>query len=553
VNDFPVRFGSYVLLRSLSEGGMGEVFLAMSGLPGLETLCVIKRILQERRGDAEFLRRFRHEADIARRLVHGNIAQTHAVGEISGEPFIAQEFVDGHDLQELLDRAAGEGRPIPVAASVQVACQVARGLAYAHDFEGLELVHRDVTPGNIRVTYAGEVKLLDFGIARSELSAGLTVPGQRWGKLAFMSPEQARNRPLDRRSDIYALGLVLWTMLTGRPVGTTIQGDREVPPSTDRQRLLEDLLRHDPPAPSRLSSAVPVALDEVVARALAKRCEARFANAADLAAALAPFGSVVPSGEAILTELMLGSFDARAERTERAELVSSAQRALRTRATPVSVAVPAPMAMASATAPPVKRRSRRRASAQAAGRNWRVVFAAVMGALLVVGVLAYDLLRLRQAGDEPEPAAAVIAPAAPSATAASEIVAPPVAPVPAVAIPQAGTPSVPPRDSRPAVPTGGAGTHSTRPVPEAFPPDKTVLLERAQAAFDAGNLDRAQSEARRAAALGNNQADALLGAIAFKRGDLDEAERLLGKALARDPGNARIARQLQLVRAKQGP
>ena len=140
MNEFPVRFGPYVLLRSLSEGGMGEVFLAMSGPPGLETFCVIKRILQERRSDAEFLRRFHHKADIARRLVHGNIVQTHAVGDIEGEPFIAQEFVDGHDLQELLDRAASEGRPMPVAAAVQVACEVARGLAYAHDFEGLEPV-----------------------------------------------------------------------------------------------------------------------------------------------------------------------------------------------------------------------------------------------------------------------------------------------------------------------------------------------------------------------------------------------------------------------------
>jgi tetratricopeptide (TPR) repeat protein len=349
------------------------------------------------------------------------------------------------------------------------------------------------------------------------------------------------------------LGLVLWTMLTGRPVGTTIQGDRVVAPSTDRQRLLEDLLRHDPPAPSRLSSAVPVALDEVVARALAKRCEARFANASDLAAALAPFGSVVPSGEAILAELMLGSFDARAERAERAELVSSAQRALRTRATPASVAVPTPTAMASAAAPPVKRRSRRRASAQAARRNWRVVLAAVMGALLVVGVLAYDLLRLRRAGDEPEPAAAVVAPARPSAIPSPESAVPAPAALPAAVVPQAAMPSVPPRDFRPASPTGGAATHFPRLVPETAPPDKMAWLERAQAAFDQGNLDRAQNEARRAAALGSHEADALLGAIAFKRGDLDEAERLLSKALARDPGNARIARQLQLVRAKQGP
>jgi tetratricopeptide (TPR) repeat protein len=540
VNEFPVRFGPYVLLRSLSEGGMGEVLLAMSGPPGLETLCVIKRILQERRSDAEFLRRFHHEADIARRLVHGNIVQTHAVGDIEGEPFIAQEFVDGHDLQELLDRAASEGRPMPVAAAVQVACEVARGLAYAHDFENLELIHRDVTPGNIRITYAGEVKLLDFGIARSELSAGLTVPGQRWGKLAFMSPEQARNRSLDRRSDIYTLGLVLWTMLTGRPVGTTLDGERVVAPSTDRQRLLEDLLKRDPPAPSRLSSAVPVALDEVVARALAKRCEARFANAADLAAALAPFASVVPSGEAILAELMQGSFDARAERAERAELVSVARRTLRAGTAPAEAVSAAPAAVASVTAAPGKRRSRRKAAAQAGGRGWHVVALAIMGALLVAGFLAYDFLHLRRAIDAPEPAATVGLPAAPTVAPGA---------VPALA----GAPSAAPGNSRPVVPTGGAAMHSPRPSTEGSLAERTALLDRAQAAFDEGNLDRAQSEARRAAALGSHEADALLGAIAFKRGNLDEAERLLSKALARDPDNSRIARQLQLVRAKQGP
>jgi tetratricopeptide (TPR) repeat protein len=530
---------------------MGEVFLAMSGPPGLETLCVIKRILQERRSDAEFLRRFHHEADMARRLVHGNIVQTHAVGDIEGEPFIAQEFVDGHDLQELLDRAASEGRPMPVAAAVQVACEVARGLAYAHDFENLELIHRDVTPGNIRITYAGEVKLLDFGIARSELSAGLTVPGQRWGKLAFMSPEQARNRSLDRRSDIYTLGLVLWTMLTGRPVGTTMDGDRVVAPSTDRQRLLEDLLKRDPPAPSRLSSAVPVALDEVVARALAKRCEARFANAADLAAALAPFASVVPSGEAILAELMQGSFDARVERAERAELVAVARRTLRADTAPADAAVAAPAAIASAAAAPGKRRSRRRA-AQGAGRGWHVVALAIMGALLVVGFLAYDFLHLRRASNAPEPAAVVGVPAALSAIPAPQGAAATVAPVPGAVRPP-GAPTAPPGNSRPVVPTGGAAMHSSRPSSEASLAERTALLEQAQAAFDEGNLDRAQSEARRAAALGSHEADALLGAIAFKRGNLDEAERLLSKALARDPGNARIARQLQLVRAKQGP
>ena len=546
MREFPARFGPYVLLRSLSEGGMGEVLLAMSGPPGLETLCVVKRILQERRGDPDFLRRFHHEADIARRLVHGNIAQTHAVGEIEGEPFIAQEFVDGHDLQELLDRAAAERRPIPVAAAVQVACEVARALAYAHDFESLELVHRDVTPGNIRVTYAGEVKLLDFGIARSDLAAVLTMPGQRWGKLAFMSPEQAQNRTLDRRTDIYTLGLVLWTMLTGQPVGTTVDGSRVVPPCTDKEKLLEDILKRHPPPPSRLNPAVPVALDDVVTRALVKHRASRFANAADLAAALAPFASVVPSGDSILAELLQGSFDAKAERAERAELVAAAQRTLRSTSAPADASKPAPTLMASAVVSPGTREGRRRATAQAAGRGWHVVLLAILGALLIAGFLVYDFLHLRRATDAPEPAMAT------GVSAPSPAVATPEAPRALVPPPVAATAQVPAQSPAQSLPTTRAGEATIRaPRPEASLAERTALLDRAQTAFDEGNLDRAQGEARRAAALGNPEADALLGAIAFKRGNLDEAERLLSKALARDPGNPRIARQLQVVRAKR--
>jgi len=528
---------------------MGEVFLAMSGPPGLETLCVVKRILPERRGDPNFLRRFRHEADLARRLVHGNIVQTHSVGEIDGEPFIAQEFVEGHDLQKLLDHAASARRPIPVAASVQVACEVARALAYAHDFAGLELVHRDVTPGNIRVTYAGEVKLLDFGIARSELAADLTAPGQRWGKLAFMSPEQARNRPLDRRTDIYTLGLVLWAMLTGRQLGTTIDGDRVVAPSTDKQRFLDDILKRDPPPPSRLNPSVPVALDQVVARALAKRCEGRFANASDLAAALAPFASVVPSGEAILSELLQDSFDAEAERAERAALVAAAQRTLRAGTAPATVSEPPAASRTGTAASPAGHRGRRRAAARAAGRGWWIVLLSILGALLVAGFLAYDFLRLRRNWDAPEPAAAASAPASAPQAPVPEVVAPP------AAVPRPGAATVSPESlaqSQPAAPAAEAATRSPRPSPDASLAEKTALLERAQAAFDEGNLDRAQNEARRAAALGNREADALLGAIAFKRGHLDQAERLLSRALERDPGNPRIARQLQVVRARRG-
>jgi tetratricopeptide (TPR) repeat protein len=188
---------------------------------------------------------------------------------------------------------------------------------------------------------------------------------------------------------------------------------------------------------------------------------------------------------------------------------------------------------------------------------------ALMGAFLVAGFLAYDYFHLRRVTDVAEPAEKVVAPAAPSAIPAPETAAPAVAapaaaapsvaPLPAAAVPQAAAPAAAPADSRPAAPTSETATNSPRPSPQASLAERTALLERAQAAFDEGNLDRAQSEARRAAALGSHEADALLGAIAFKRGNLDEAERLLSKALARDPANPRIARQLQLVRARQGP
>jgi serine/threonine protein kinase len=536
VDEFPTRFGQYLLLRSLNEGGMGEVFLAMSGPPGLETLCVVKRILHERRSDPDFVRRFRHESDIARRLVHGNIVQTHAVGEIDGEPFIAQEFVDGHDMQELLDRATEERRPIPVTAAVQVARGVAAALAFAHDFEGLDLVHRDVTPGNIRITYAGEVKLLDFGIAQSELAGNLTEPGQRWGKLVFMAPEQAQNRPIDRRTDIYTLGAVLWVMLSGHPMGTSLDGDRAVPPPEDKQRLFEAILRNHPPPPSRLNSAVPLALDEVVARAMAKSDQRRFANAADFAAALAPFASVVPAGAAILADLLRDSFDAKAERGQRDGLVTAARRLPQKDQAPANP----PKATGSSTG----RRRRRKAAAQAAQRRRRVLPVALAGAGLVVGLVVFDFLSLRNQTERP--------PARQTATApAPGVVGPPTS---EAAPPGVAKPANPP--SRPPAPAANPAPSPDPPASpspaKASPTESDALLERAQAAFDQGNLDRASSEARRAAALGSNEADALLGAIAFKRGRLAEAERLLKKALAHDPKNPRIARQLHLVRAKQG-
>ena len=325
------------------------------------------------------------------------------------------------------------------------------------------------------------------------------MPGQSWGKLAFMSPEQAQNRTLDRRTDIYTLGLVLWTMLTGQPVGTTVDGGRVIPPSADKEKLLEDILKRQPPPPSRLNPACrrtgrggDTRPGQAPREPVCQRC--------DLAAALAPFASVVPSGDAILAELVQGSFDGKAERAERAELVAAAQRTLRTATAPADPSEPAPALMASAVVLPGTREGRR--APQAAGRAWHMVALAILGALLVAGFLFYDFLHLRRATNAPEPAE-VLAPAS----------------SPAVAIPDAAPAVVPPPvaagsfgKSYAISPRGpGRRCGDPAPRPEASPTERAALLEQAQAAFDEGNLDRAQSEARRAAALGNPEADALLG------------------------------------------
>ena len=219
-----------------------------------------------------------------------------------------------------------------------------------------------------------------------------------------------------------------------------------------------------------------------------------------------------------------------------------------TGAAPADAWVPAPASPTDAGALPAGRGGRRRAEAQTSGRTRRSVLLAALCALVVAGLLAYDFLHLRHSNDEPE--SVTVRVPEPSSAAAAPVAPSPALSPPAAATPQARAASATAASSRPTTPAGEAATSA--PNPEALLAERTALLERAQAAFDEGNLDRAQSEARRAAALGNREADALLGAIAFKRGNLDEAERLIGKALQRDPDNARLARQLQVVHAKQG-
>jgi eukaryotic-like serine/threonine-protein kinase len=212
---YPRKFGKYHLLAPLAQGGMGALYLAVTGDRGLERMMVIKTVLPHL-ADAEYVARFRDEAKVVVKLSHGNLIPVFDAGLVGGELFLAMDFVEGRDLRAVWNRCAKKQVAFPIDVAVYIVKELCRGLAYAHAFPDLNLVHRDISPPNVLVSYSGEVKLTDFGLASSTLKLEKTAPGIIYGKVAYMSPEQARGEKLDGRSDMYATGIVLWELLTGR-------------------------------------------------------------------------------------------------------------------------------------------------------------------------------------------------------------------------------------------------------------------------------------------------------------------------------------------------
>jgi eukaryotic-like serine/threonine-protein kinase len=273
----PVRFGRYTLLTPLAVGGMGEVFLArLEGALGFDKFCVIKKILPQYAQEDAFLERFINEAKILVKLSHGNIAQVLDMDVHETAPYIALEFVDGKDVRRLLGRLRDKGAVIPIDLALYLVIRVLDALAYAHrkladDGSALNLVHRDVSPQNILISYEGEVKVIDFGLAKSTLSASKTNPSIVLGKFMYMAPEQARHQLVDKRSDIYALGLCLYELISQKSPFA------EVPPG----ELMSVVGK---PTIPRLDSVVPNCpspVADVVARALEVSVESRFQTAED--------------------------------------------------------------------------------------------------------------------------------------------------------------------------------------------------------------------------------------------------------------------------------
>lgn len=245
---------------------MATVYLGATGEGSLARMAAVK-LLRADLPDHDYRTRFLDEAKVVVKLHHNNLVDVRTAGDEKGQLYIVMEAVEGRDLADIWDRCADLGRAFPVELAVHVVREVLRGLHYAHSFPGLSLVHRDVSPSNVLIDWAGAVRLADFGLATSTLKASNTLPGVVFGKVGYMSPEQALRQPLDGRADVYACGVVLWELITGRPLRSADQLDTDV------------VARFEAPAPSTLSKRVDPDLDQIILTALHRDKDQRFASA----------------------------------------------------------------------------------------------------------------------------------------------------------------------------------------------------------------------------------------------------------------------------------
>lgn len=275
--------GQYQILTRLSVGGMAEIFLAVApGPTGVDRLVTVKRILPELRERDEFVHMFLDEARISASLAHVNIAQVYELGHKNDELFIAMEFIAGQSLASVLRRCKRLKRPVPVGFTAMVGRDMCRALDCAHNFvqrtgEKAPIIHRDVSPTNVMVTYEGQVKVIDFGVAKAAGSLARTATGNIKGSRGYMSPEQARGGPLDPRTDIFSAGIVLHELLTGRPL---FLRDSEL-------LTFRGVLRDDIPTAISLNPGVPRPLSDVVATALSRSVTARYPTAMEMSRAIA--------------------------------------------------------------------------------------------------------------------------------------------------------------------------------------------------------------------------------------------------------------------------
>jgi eukaryotic-like serine/threonine-protein kinase len=275
----------YRVLKRLASGGMAEVFVAESaGIEGFKKQVAIKRVLPQLSKKEQFIAMFLDEARLSAHLSHSNVVSVFDIGVGDGTYFIVMEFVDGADLKAVMEHHKKIGRPVPVEIAVFITAKICQGLAYAHELENLEgvplqIVHRDITPANVLITKYGEVKIVDFGLAKASSQLAESDAGVIKGKFGYLAPETVLEQGVDHRVDIFALGIILWEMLAGRRL---FLGDTDFA----TVRLVREA---NVPALSGLNPDVSRELEQIIGRALARDQATRYMSARDFGRDLTRF------------------------------------------------------------------------------------------------------------------------------------------------------------------------------------------------------------------------------------------------------------------------
>jgi serine/threonine protein kinase len=405
----PIQFGKYSLYERIGRGGMADVFKGrIQGPAGFERVFVVKRILPHLSDDPTFIRMFVDEAKLSARLNHPNVVQIFELGSVEGEYFISMEYVQGHDLAETTRAMWKQSSPPRVEMVAYVGREICRALSYAHGLtdergETLGMIHRDVSPSNVMLSYEGAVKLLDFGIAKAlGDTPDTTKSGTLKGKYAYMAPEQTEGDNVDHRIDIFAAGIVLYEVLTGRRL---FKGANDL-------QTIERVRRCEVRPPSQINPACPPQMDAILLKALSRDRDDRYQDASEMADALDDIVHAshfsAPRLSAILRETFgpdistTGNFQSRPTASS-----SSSSTGRSATIPPVSVSQPRPTGKFALTA--------ENAAAAAAltprplwkrGSFWTVALlcAAGVGVGVMKGVIPRSLSAVTTAG--PEPAAA---------------------------------------------------------------------------------------------------------------------------------------------------
>ncbi len=317
-----VGLGRYRPFRRLAVGGMAEIFLAYArSLHGFEKLVVLKRVLPQYAESAEFVAMFLDEARLAATLDHPNIVHVYDIGQSEGGCFFAMEYVHGQSLLKIMRQITQLRRWLPLEHALAIVIGTCAGLHYAHERHGLDgrplgIVHRDVSPPNILISYDGAIKVADFGVAKAAVASAATGVGTLKGKVPYMSPEQCRSAPIDRRSDIFSIGILLYELTVGRRL---FQADTEI-------AIIHKVVSGAIAPPSQLLRGYPEDLERIVFRALQLDPDRRYPTARAMQVDLEEFGREhkLPISSARLAAFMEELFDEDARRwptgPEQAEL-----------------------------------------------------------------------------------------------------------------------------------------------------------------------------------------------------------------------------------------